>query len=110
MHEQRELVKAEGGQEVEGRGRGAGVLLKVVANDVHGRRRGREGEAEAPVTGCCCYSCEEAQGELVGLGMNPEGMWERRQRLDPFGIERGVDLRGRGRGCWLDRGRRSQQP
>ena len=78
----------------------------MVADNVHGRRRGREGEAEAPVAGCCCYSCEEARGELVGLGMNPEGLWERRQRLDPFGIERGVDLRGRGRGCWLDRGRR----
>ena len=27
----------------------------------------------------------------------------RRKGLDPIGIERGVDLRGRGGGCWLDR-------
>ena len=32
--------------------------MKVVAGDVHGSWRGREGEAEAPVTGYCCYSGE----------------------------------------------------
>ena len=61
----------------------------------------RQGEAEAPVAGYCCYSGEEARGKLVGLGMNPEEMWERRQRLDPFGIERRVDLRRRDGVCWL---------
>ena len=54
---------------------GRGALLKVVDGDVHGRRRGREGEAEAPVAGCYYYSGEEAQGEIVGLVMNPEGLW-----------------------------------
>ena len=45
------------------------------AGDVHCRQWGIEGEAEAPVAGCCCYSCEEPRGELVGLGMNLEGLW-----------------------------------